>query len=1028
MPPSSPPLLTCSVCQTTLDPNGTCPRCRAPEDWNDQIEALDFVLRRLEEWHEKGHLKKTQIEAFAAMYEKRRQVMTTASGSRQTFQADATFPRRDVCWNCREYLYTNSSHCHECGAPITDPGVRSLRYLNYLCRELQRGEESGMLTLRQAHELIGDVNERIAALQGKLERERAPMVMPVDEESQQRRKSDGEQPLVVHGPRRTVLEILLDPQSIQWLLAAGGALTVLGLVIWLTAIGLFERPGYVAAALGMGNAALLGGGWFLILRTRYQNAGRALTLLACLVMPLNLWFYHTHDLITLDRHLWIAALVCCAVYAASAWLLKDAIFVYVLVGGITLTGLLLLAEQQYFWEIFAPTAFLIVVGLICLHAERAFPDIDSPFSRRRFGMAFFWSSHALIGCGLLLMLGAQLLGCLPDAIRQVVRAEIPDVAKREALPWTLLLVLAGIYAYVYSDLVVRRIGVYLYFAAITLLWAEILVLILVNVPKTETIIIITLALTALAINVLQDQFKSQYEFLRRVSPLGILLSLIPVLFGVLLHFRAVNSVLHEVWPFEIDWSYVAAMAVTAISCRAGAYLYRHTFNQVAVVYFFATAAATLVFAAGLAWMIGLKPWETEAPLLMLIPILYLVASYFYRGHTPENPLVWAAHAATAVMLICSLWAALRITPQVVEPIEGQALNLLLALYCLETSVFYGVAAFLRLRNWSIYLSAVMLCGAIWQSLLYLHTPDEYYTLAFALTGFALLIVYRLGLFEKWEMAPLEQATFQSANTLTTLGFVSGALLSLSRLVLKEGDLIRMDALARGVEVGEWRNPVRILLYLLIVLTVISLLSAWLVQHKTWRRIYLILSIINAALIVLVFHRLSELKPWEKLEIIGIILGLLLLGVGYVGWYRETERASDLVSFAFLIGAFSLVIPLAVASMIYRFGLLEAERRVSMVNETSLIVACIALFASGVLCRIKATTLIGSVAMLFYIMMVIVYMHRFIDDTYLIGIYLTLGGALLFGTGLFLSMYRDRLLALPDRIRRREGLFRIFDWR
>src|SRR5260370_4781336 len=147
MPPSPPPLLTCSVCQTTLDPNGTCPSCRAPEDWNDQIEALDFVLRRLEEWHEKGHLKKTQIEAFAAMYEKRRQVMTTASGSRQTFQADATFPRRDVCWSCREYLCTNSSHSHECGVPITDPGVRSLRYLNYLARELHLGKESGILTL-----------------------------------------------------------------------------------------------------------------------------------------------------------------------------------------------------------------------------------------------------------------------------------------------------------------------------------------------------------------------------------------------------------------------------------------------------------------------------------------------------------------------------------------------------------------------------------------------------------------------------------------------------------------------------------------------------------------------------------------------------------------------------------------------------------------------------------------------------------------------------------------------------------------
>ena len=31
-------------------------------------------------------------------------------------------------------------------------------------------------------------------------------------------------------------------------------------------------------------------------------------------------------------------------------------------------------------------------------------------------------------------------------------------------------------------------------------------------------------------------------------------------------------------------------------------------------------------------------------------------------------------------------------------------------------------------------------------------------------------------------------------------------------------------------------------------------------------------------------------------------------------------------------------------------------------------------------------------------------------------------------GLFLSVYRDRLLALPDKIKRREGLFKILSWR
>ena len=73
----------------------------------------------------------------------------------------------------------------------------------------------------------------------------------------------------------------------------------------------------------------------------------AVTLLACLVMPLNLWFYDSQGLITIKDggHLWVAALVCCVLYAVSASLLRDPMLVYVFVGGVALTGLLLLADQ-----------------------------------------------------------------------------------------------------------------------------------------------------------------------------------------------------------------------------------------------------------------------------------------------------------------------------------------------------------------------------------------------------------------------------------------------------------------------------------------------------------------------------------------------------------------------------------------------------------------------------------------------------------------------------------------------------------
>ena len=310
-----------------------------------------------------------------------------------------------------------------CGAPIEGEPVERLRHLVFLCFEIKKHEKAGRLTLTATHAFLADCNERIAALRGKLDREPAELVEPVakpapvvlelaDEPAAKpgRRRHGAE----AHGPRqqetkrRPIMEILLDPRSIQWLLASGGALLALGLLIWLIAQGIFQDKVFVAVLLGAGSLGLLGGGWALMLGTRYQLAGRALTLLACLVLPLNLWFYDAQGLIPLARggHLWIPALVCCVLYAVSARLLKDVTFVPVFVLGVTATGLLLLADQEIakFWEIAAPATLLVAIGIICLHVERIFPATDSPFGRKRFGLGFFWSGHAVLAAGLLLLL------------------------------------------------------------------------------------------------------------------------------------------------------------------------------------------------------------------------------------------------------------------------------------------------------------------------------------------------------------------------------------------------------------------------------------------------------------------------------------------------------------------------------------------------------------------------------------------------------------------------------------------------
>ena len=163
-------------------------------------------------------------------------------------------------------------------------------------------------------------------------------------------------------------------------------------------------------------------------------------------------------------------------------MLRDRLFVYVLAGGVAMTGLLMLADMGKFWEIAAPATLLVAMGLIFLHAELAFAPGEGPFSRQRFGLAFFWSGQALLAAGLLLLLGAQIAGdwlyepFFKQFYEQFHHGPPAVVAEHWGRILALILVLAATYAYAYSDLIVRRVGVYIYLAVFTLLWAEVLVI------------------------------------------------------------------------------------------------------------------------------------------------------------------------------------------------------------------------------------------------------------------------------------------------------------------------------------------------------------------------------------------------------------------------------------------------------------------------------------------------------------------------------------------------------------------------
>ncbi len=956
------------------------------EPWNDLWQALDFAEKRFAEWLKDKILKPSQLQAIQSHYAARRKEWTAAQRAGRTFPTDTGLP----------------------GGPSRESPVScSVRYWTYIEREVRRFADQGVLPLAQAHALETEVRERRAVLERRLAPEELPEVLPAAAPGRggAREVPPAQPARPVQLAQRNLLEILLDPRNIQMLLAFGGTLMVVGLVILLW-VNEFFTPPVVALGLGIGNAALLGAGWWVLRSTRYQLAGRALTLIACLVMPLNLWYYHANQLVTLDGHLWVAALVISALYAASALVLRDELFVYIFTAGVTLTGLLILADlppsPQKFWEIASPATLLVVLGLLGIHAERAFPEQDGPFGRRRFGLAFFWSGHALLAAGLVLVLGAEIAGdwlykpIFEGLYQQLQVTPSPIVGE---LRWlALALVVAGTYAYLYSDLVVRQVGVYVHIAAATLLWALVLTVQLLHLTLGLDALIAVLAVTALVVNGSQATLLRDSRYTKAFPVFGVLLPLLAVALGLLVYFRALSLDLKSVWQVDKPaWSSVGAMLLTALSCRVGAHLYRDSRPRLAAVYFFATAAATLVAATAFLAALGLNTWQEHAPWLMLLPIAYLVAARLYRGQPAEQPLIGVSHAATAVMLVSSLASAV----EGFALVQGQPLNLVLALFCAEAVVFYALATMFHRQVWTIHLAAAMACGAVWQVLTYAGVAAEFYTLTFALVGLGLLVVYRFAVLERFAAGPLADAAFQSANTLLSLAFLAAVFLGLSRL---------------ATDRVSWE-----LVSLLAGLTVIGLLALVLVRHVAWRRWYVVTTIGQAALTFLSLTVLSELGPWQKLEIFSVAVGLLLLLVGHIGWYREQERQSDLVSLSLLLGSLLVGVPLAIATLIDR-----SQDHFIVLNELGFLAAAVLLVTTGFLFQLKATTLTGAALTALYFLTLLIYVPW--SRLNWVAVFIIAGGGTLFVLGLLLSMYRDRLLALPEQIQRRQGMFHVLNWR
>jgi len=815
---------------------------------------------------------------------------------------------------------------------------------------------------------------------------------------------------------RIMFEALLDPRSIQWMLMLGGGLLILGFIIYLVQKGVFDYPAVLAVAMGIGTLAILAGGWWLVLKTRFRTAGQALTFLGCVVAPLNLWFYNAQDLITLDSNLWMGGVVCCLIYIATVYVLRDPLFMYAVEAGVTLTVLLLLADLGSASDISVLCSLLAVLGLISIHAERAFePRDDATFNRQRFGMPLFWSGHVQLACALLMLLGTQAWGWMFDPERELLGMSLAGNTLWRSPLLAGGLWLAGMYAYLYSDLVVRRVGIYTYIAAFCLLMAEVTLVLWCQLDAEGVIAV--LALTALAANLVRTNFKDTNEKLNRaIPPLALGLSALPVLLGLVIHVRATSELVRHLWhPHETTWIFVVVMVLVAVSNRISAFLVRRDEPAISAVYFFFSAGALIVAVAGLLREFGLTSGIDQAPILMLIPLAYLIAARLWMGHSPERPLVWVAHAGTAVILIHVLFASMQMLGDVLRPVQGGRENLLLALVFSESALFYVLAGIFRKRSANVYLASAAACGALWQFVGYWEYIDHnYFTMLYAVLGVTLIAAGRAMGLEQVKMydaggeaGPATRgrglALFQSGNAILFVALLAAFLQGLAQLVTHR---------------ASWPA-----LWSLIFTTVASYAAIAVVPSGTWRRLYWTTSFSMTGLSFLTIHVLSLLTGWQKFEIFCVIIGLVLIVAGNINRFRETPgEYGDSLTLGLWIGSGLVTMPLLIAFCYWRFYVGD----VHWPEELAIVTFSILMLVTGFSWQVKATTVAGGGTLFLYLVVTIVELARHRDIA--TGIYLVVGGAVVFLAGLMLSIYRDKLLALPDKIAKREGVFQIIGWR
>lgn len=190
------------------------------------------------------------------------------------------------------------------------------------------------------------------------------------------------------------------------------------------------------------------------------------------------------------------------------------------------------------------------------------------------------------------------------------------------------------------------------------------------------------------------------------------------------------------------------------------------------------------------------------------------------------------------------------------------------------------------------------------------------------------------------------------------------------------------------------------------------------------------------MMVTTFFVTSDIALIYRLETVALVSGLFLLAVGHLGWAREDETLEpgdasqsrkEGVTFSLVVGGILMATPMIIGLIAFRLFGADPNTFWKWFHDIGALTIGLAMLGSGILCRIRATTIAGFTTLLAYLVTLVV-LVPWPSQLQSVSVMLMIGGGAFFGIGILLSLYRDRLLNLPGKLKAGEGVFQVLKWR